>query len=185
MRSTLAFLIVVTSLLSASATQAARGKSRADDPETVAHKACVEGDYKKAISILADLFVDSRDPTYIYNQGRCYQQNHQWVSAIDRFREYLRKAKRATADERAEAEQHIAECQQLLAEEQARTAPLPPQPPVTPPAPAPLPPPVVPEEVVRVPPPPAAAPSGSGLRTAGVVVGVVGVATLGGRSHST
>lgn len=184
MRAVLAFLTVGTMLLSASATQAAHGKSKVEDsPEIVARKACAEGDYKKAISILADLFVHSKDPTHIYNQGRCYQQNHQWVSAIDRFREYLRKAKRATAEERGEAEQHIAECQQLLAEEQARNAP--PPPPVTPPPVAPIPPPpTVPEAVVTTPspssPPAATASSGSGLRTGGIIVGVVGVATLGG-----
>jgi hypothetical protein len=67
----------------------------AEDRETqerTAQKACLLGDFKKGIEILADLYLDTHDPTYIYNHGRCLEQNGQNEPAILRFREYLRKA---------------------------------------------------------------------------------------------
>jgi hypothetical protein len=72
--------------------------------EKAAKKACAAGDYKEGVEILAGLYVDTDDPTYVYNQGRCYQQNHQWRSAVDRFREYLRKRPKARAAEKADVE---------------------------------------------------------------------------------
>ena len=69
--------------------------ARAGDRETqerTAQKACLLGDFKQGIEILADLYLDTHDPTYIYNQGRCLEQNGQNQPAILRFQEYLRKA---------------------------------------------------------------------------------------------
>jgi tetratricopeptide (TPR) repeat protein len=94
--------------------------------EKAAKKACALGDYQKGEDILADLFVETDDPTYVFNQGRCYQQNNRWEQAIGRFREFLRKAERMSAAERANAEKQIADCEGWLAK-----------------APAPVPPPVV------------------------------------------
>jgi hypothetical protein len=37
--------------------------------------------------------VSTNDATYIYNQGRCYEQNGKDAQAVLRFKEYLRKAK--------------------------------------------------------------------------------------------
>lgn len=159
----------------------ARSKSKSsEDPQLIARKACAEGDFKKGVSILVDLYVHSKEPTHIYNQGRCYEQNHQWMSAIDRFREYLRKAPRLTPDEVKETNDHIAECKQLLAEEESRNAP----PPAPPPAPYPPPQPVPSPEPLQPPTPPVGprehAPAGAGgaLRTTGIIVGSVGVAAL-------
>ncbi len=50
------------------------------------------GDHQKGAEILVRLFIQTRDPVYLFNQGRCYQQNHRWAEALGRFREYLRKA---------------------------------------------------------------------------------------------
>ena len=71
------------------------------------------------MEILADLFIDTDDATYIYNQGRCLEQNNRYEDAIGKFREYLRKAARASADEKADAEKHIADCQALLGKKEA------------------------------------------------------------------
>jgi hypothetical protein len=183
----ISFLICVHPLFGAQPTLARPSrntslpKTSSEDSERTAKKACAEGDFKKGVSILTDLYVHSDDPTHIFNQGRCYEQNHQWVSAIDRFREYLRKVRKLSPEERNEAEEHIAECKRLQQEEEAKTAPAPmPQTPVVTPVPPPLttaapqpqPAPIITTPVATTKP-------GNALRTAGVVVGSVGVASLG------
>jgi tetratricopeptide (TPR) repeat protein len=82
--------------------------------EKAAKKACAIGDYQKGIEILADLYVDTNEPTYVFNQGRCYQQNSRFEQAIDRFREFLRKMPNLTAEDKAGVENHIADCEELL-----------------------------------------------------------------------
>ena len=154
----------------------ARGKVGSSDRQ--AKRACAAGDFRKGIEILADLYIRTDDVTYVYNQGRCYEQNHQWTGAIDRFREYLRKASNLTPAVTKDVEKHIADCKRFLDEETAKTAP-PPQP--TPPpvvsAPAAPPPQVI---VVQAPPPPPAPVGrpGSTLRTTGIVVGSAGGVAL-------
>jgi hypothetical protein len=82
--------------------------------ERKAHKACLSGDYAKGVSILSDLFVDSDDPTYILNQGRCFEQNRRYEDAIARFQEYLRAGMNLKPSDKVLAEKHIADCQNLL-----------------------------------------------------------------------
>jgi hypothetical protein len=175
----ISFLIA---LLVAAAPQA-WAKNKIDGLERVAKKACAAGDFRKGIDILADLYVRTEDPTFIFDQGRCYEQNHQWKSAIDRFREFQRKTE-GKPEEQADAEKHMAECKRYLDEEAASVAssspPPPPAkeaPPVTAPPVAVAPPPAVAE--VRTPAPVESQP-GSALRQTGVVLGSVGLATLVG-----
>jgi hypothetical protein len=49
---------------------------------------------------------------YVYNQGRCYQQNGRVDQALNRFREYLRRATGASAEERHEVQGFIDELEQ-------------------------------------------------------------------------
>jgi hypothetical protein len=105
-----------------------RAQTSREAQERAAKKACLVGDTAKGVEILADLFVDTNEPTYIYNQGRCFEQNRMYQDAIGRFREYLVKAKRATPDEKADTEKHIADCQTYLAEAEAAKAASPPTP---------------------------------------------------------
>jgi tetratricopeptide (TPR) repeat protein len=96
------------------------GPAFADKPlskaakEKAAKKACATGDFAKGVDLLADLFVDTNDFSWVYNQGRCYQQNNRWEQAISRFREYLRKAKDISESDRAETERQIADCELSL-----------------------------------------------------------------------
>jgi len=191
----LGFVVVPLFLLAGQASAA-----RIDVQERAAKKACMTGDAAKGVAILADLFIDTSDPTYIYNQGRCYEQNNRYEEAIGRFREYLRKATAATAEEKADAEKHIADCQALLGKKEppspaaaaAEAARSPTPAPVEPAQPA----------LARTPelasPPPAepiagpapeVAPAiegqagprpGSGLRVAGITTFAVGIAALAG-----
>jgi hypothetical protein len=91
--------------------------------ERAARKACMSGDYQKGVDILSDLFINTRDPAHIYNQGRCYEQNGRCEEAVNRFREYLRTAKNPTAEEKLDTEKHIRDCQGLLSQQQAPSTP--------------------------------------------------------------
>jgi hypothetical protein len=147
-----------------------------EEKERAAKKACLSGDYAKGVSLLTDLYVDSNDSTYIFNQGRCYEQGNRCEEAIISFREYLRKTKDAGQVSDGRAERHIADCEELLRKTKAAN-PLPAgqlssQPPPS------LPPPIapVPQVVARVPQPSGRA--GGGLRLAGAVTFGVGVAAI-------
>ena len=162
---------------------AVHAKSKSDSLDKDAKKACSTGDFRKGVEILADLYVRTDDTTFIFNQGRCYEQNHQWTAAIDRFREYLRKTPNRAGDAGSDAEKHIADCKALLAEEEGKTAP----PTMTPPSivvpPAPASPPSAPDvsSPAISPPIDRSAPSAetrSMLPMTGIVVGSVGLALL-------
>jgi hypothetical protein len=45
------------------------------------------------VQLLSELFVSTMDPTFIYDQARCFQQNRRYEDAIARFQEYLRTGK--------------------------------------------------------------------------------------------
>lgn len=122
--------------------------------EKQAKRACLSGDYQTGVSILADLFVQTEDPVYLYNQGRCYEQNVRYVEAGERFREYLRKAQDVTDKIRADVEKHIADCDAGAAKTQPRYA-------MENSLPA-APPPVAPPQMYLPPPPP---PQTSGVVT--------------------
>ena len=151
--------------------------------EKAAQKACALGDYEKGVDILADLLVGSDDPNYVFNQGRCYQQNNRWEQAIARFREYLRKDDNLSDSDKADAERHIGECEAALAKAaQAAQSPAAAPPPVAPvetSAPAPAPPPVTPDVSTKSAPPPSDGSQGKGLRVAGIVCAAVGLAAVG------
>ena len=153
-----------------------------ESKERAARMACLSGDYAKGVALLSELFVDTKDPTYIYNQGRCFEQNRRYEDAVARFQEYLRAGKRLGREEKADAQRHIADCEGLLAKQ---AGPQPVVVPVPAPAPTPAPAPVAPAPVVVAPTPVVqqtsiqpVSESGSGLRTAGVVIAAVGGAAL-------
>ena len=93
--------------------------------EREARTACLAGDYTLGVRLLSELFVSYKDPGFIYNQARCFQQNRRYEDAIGRFHEYLRAGKKLSAEEKADAEKHIADCKELLASEKPQAAPAP------------------------------------------------------------
>jgi tetratricopeptide (TPR) repeat protein len=141
--------------------------------ERAAMKACLTGDAAAGVALLTDLFIDTKDTTYLFNQGRCFEQNRRYEEAIGRFREYLIKTKNLRPEDKADTEKHIAACESYLQTKGTPTAkPEPPtavveRPPVVESKPA---------QVVVVPATPSPVRAGSGLRTAGVVVAAVGAA---------
>ena len=145
--------------------------------------ACLSGDYAKGVAILSELFVDTKNPAYIYNQGRCFEQNRKYEDSIARFQEFLRVGKKLSKEDKAEAQKHITDCQDLLDKQSTQA--------VVTATPAPTPAPAVAQEpaatapaVVAAPPvvqqtnPQLASDSGSGLRTAGIITAVVGGAAV-------
>ena len=172
-------LLLVPFLLSARAVQA----GSVENKERTARMACLSGEFAKGVAILSELFVDTQNPLYIYNQGRCFQQNRRYEDAIARFQEFLRAGKKLSTDDKDEAQKHIADCQDLLAKQSTTAAPLS--------APAPMPAPAVVQGpaasvpvVVAAPPViqqtslPLASDSGSGMRTAGIITAAVGGASV-------
>lgn len=91
-----------------------------DPRELEAKKACLAGRTIQGIELLAALYAETNDATYIFNQGRCFEQNGKAQDAITRFREYLRKASTITPEEKAQVQRHISEM-----EDQARQNPAP------------------------------------------------------------
>lgn len=182
-------LAALVASLSAVAPAEAAGKQASEKAairqaqEKAARKACLAGDYVKGVDLLADLFVETKEATYVFNQGRCFEQNRRYEDAVARFQEYLRAAgAKLSPEDREAAEQHIKANKDLLAQEResvaAQTAPqpfTPPSPsPSTPTAPAQLAP------IVSQPTPPPPASTGRGLRIGGIVLASVGGAALVG-----
>ena len=92
----------------ASSAQAAPSKR-----EMEAREAYAAGRYQQALDLFARLYAETLHPTYLRNIGRCHQNLGQPDPAIASFREYLRKARGLTPDERAEVEGYIREMEAL------------------------------------------------------------------------
>jgi hypothetical protein len=171
------------------ATSPARAASR-EARERMARTACLAGDYSKGATILSQLFVETKDANYIFNQARCFEQNAHCQEAISRFEEYLRVSKRLTDEEKAETQKHISDCQLSLAKQSGQPATAAPVVQIVPavapltatqaPA-APLPP-VAPVQVLNAQAGPdhaqVAVSPGAGLRSAGIITAAVGGAAL-------
>jgi hypothetical protein len=177
-----ALVLPLTALLLLAGSSQAAAKSKREPLEDAAKKACAAGEFRKGVEILADLYVRTDDPVFVFNQGRCYEQNHQWTSAIDRFREYTRKAQPSDAGAVAEAEKHIAECELYRERDEAKSQPpaLSPSPPIIA-ASSPNPPPSAaqetPVQTVPVPVSPTVK-NRSALPAAGIVIGSLGLASV-------
>jgi hypothetical protein len=147
-------------------------KVSSEEQAKAAKKACAAGDFHKGVDILAELYVNTNQTTFIYNQGRCYEQGGKFDAAVLRFREYMLKTKDISAEDKADTEAHIANCIRFQGEQQAKIAPALATPPQA--SPEPIPSPRTPDVVQ----PSAPVPRSSILPTTGIVVGSVGLATL-------
>jgi hypothetical protein len=95
--------------------------AKADTKEQAAMTACLAGEYNKGVALLAELYVKTRNPIYLFNQGRCFEQNGKYEEAIVRFREFQRKNADAGRSPDVQAEKHIADCQAFLDKQKAPT----------------------------------------------------------------
>ncbi len=176
----LGMLLVILAIL-VSLPEPASAASR-QAKERMAKKACLSGDPAKGVDLLAELYVDTNDITYIFNQGRCFEQNRKYEDAIARFREYLVKGEKLTPEEKAVAQKRIEACESYLPKSE-------PPPTVVSPPPAVVSTPVAQAQPIQVPISPEAGvvarqpgqiegKTGSGLRIAGITVASVGAAAL-------
>jgi tetratricopeptide (TPR) repeat protein len=102
---------------------AAPARAQGADPrEAAAKKACAAGRVDEGVELLAELFANTGDVNYVYNQGRCYQQNGVHDKAIQRFREYLRRSPDLPAAERQEVERFISEAEEQVRQRQVAAA---------------------------------------------------------------
>jgi tetratricopeptide (TPR) repeat protein len=121
-------LTVAIVLLALAASPAARAAGD-DGAELKARTHFAAGEYKEALEIYARLYAETLHPTYLRNIARCHQNLGNADKAISSFREYLRKAKDLTPDQRAEIEGYIAEMDQLKQKQAAGARPPPAAPP--------------------------------------------------------
>jgi len=142
---TTAALLLALALASSAAAHAAGD----DGAELKARTHYAAGEYKEALEIYARLYAETMHPTYLRNIARCHQNLGNADKAISSFREYLRKARDLTPQQRAEVEGYIKEMEQLKETKSSSTSPAPPSPAAPPPA---APPPVEPSPALVGPP---------------------------------
>jgi len=92
---------------------ATRAGADGDPREVKAREDFAAGRYQQALDAFAKLYAETVHPTYLRNIGRCYQNMGDPDRAIISFRDYLRKKKEITPEERAEVESFIAEMEAL------------------------------------------------------------------------
>jgi hypothetical protein len=111
MKTTLAVLVPCLLVVPLVQAQEAVVDPRVDEALT----ACVAGEVQKGIRLLAELYTATKDPIWIFNQGRCYHQNAQLTQALSRFREFLRKSKGGPEDvDVRDAQKYITEIETEL-----------------------------------------------------------------------
>jgi hypothetical protein len=99
------------------------GGARAADPATTgdderpkaALAACASGDAAKGIAILGQLYAETRNAGYVFNQGRCYQKNNQLEQARSSFAEYLRIGSSEPPEDIQRAQGFVKEIDEALA----------------------------------------------------------------------
>jgi hypothetical protein len=109
-------LAALVFLVLAGGAKAGAAAADEEDPRPrAALAACARGEVKQGIDVLAELYVQTRNPSFVFNQGRCYQQNGQLELARARFAEYLRVGNNEPIDDIRRAEAFIKEIDDQLA----------------------------------------------------------------------
>ncbi len=85
------------------------GDGELNPRELAARDKCDDGRTRAGVALFAQLFVETLDPIYIYRQAQCYQRNDHDESAIERYREYLRRRPDASERDRQWIEARIGE----------------------------------------------------------------------------
>jgi hypothetical protein len=99
-------------------------RSSEDKRPTTALAACASGDVAKGIAILGELYAETLNPAYVFNQARCYQKNDKLEQARASFSEYLRLGANEPPEDIQRAQAFIKEIDAAL-ERQRASAPAP------------------------------------------------------------
>jgi len=153
--STAVLTAVTTLCASARAEEPAAGGD--DKRPTAALAACASGDVTKGIALLGELYAETRNPSYVFNQGRCYQKNNKLEEARSSFSEYLRIGTSEPPEDIQRAQGFIKEIDDALARQRASQ----------------------PTPVLVTPVQPAGEGRSHALRTTSIVLAAVGVAAVG------
>jgi hypothetical protein len=119
--------------------------------------ACASGNVDKGIAILGELYAETRNPSYVFNQGRCYQKNGQLEPARHRFAEYLRIGTSEPPEDIQRAQGFVKEIDDTLARQRASQ----------------------PAPVIVAPAAPSAEGHAHALRVSSIVLAAFGVAAVG------
>jgi tetratricopeptide (TPR) repeat protein len=96
-----------------------------DTRELQAREEFAAGRYQQALDLFAKLYAETLHPVYLRNIGRCYQNLGDPDRAIISFRDYLRKHKTISVEERKEVDDFIAEMEQLRKQKAGAATPPP------------------------------------------------------------
>jgi tetratricopeptide (TPR) repeat protein len=121
-------LVAVLTVLGTWAPQALEAAPSSNRREMRAREAFAAGRYHEALDIYIELYAEELHPNYLRNIGRCYQNLDDPERAISSFREYLRKARELSSEERKEIDGYIGEMREL---QRKRAAPARADPPPT------------------------------------------------------
>ncbi len=98
----------------------AQAQEAGQDPRVgEAKTACGAGDVQNGVRLLAELYTASGDPIWIFDQGRCFQENDQLTLALTRFKEFLRKSEGTPNEDIRDAQSYIAEIEAELQRSQS------------------------------------------------------------------
>ena len=95
---------------------AAQGTATATEPPSAQHvaelaaqarKLCANENPQQGVAVLAELYVVTGHAAWVYNQGRCWEENGHYEKARLRFEEYLRKVEEITERDRRAVERRI------------------------------------------------------------------------------
>jgi tetratricopeptide (TPR) repeat protein len=136
-------------------------------------------EYDKALIEYKSAYLAQPDPAFLFNIGQCYRKLGQTAEALNFFQQYLKKATPDDPNRRqVEARIRDIEAEAKLKAEAAQAAPV--QAPAAEPSPPPPAVPAIPAAAASVEQAPAVPQtSGRGLRTAGVICGAAGLASIG------
>jgi hypothetical protein len=109
--SALAAILIVAVFIAISA----RAQAAEDPRERQGRALYAKGEYQAALEVFANLFAEKGDAIYLRNIGRCNQKLRRPDQAIDAFQDYLRRARKVSAAEKAEIEGYIKEMEDLKA----------------------------------------------------------------------
>jgi tetratricopeptide (TPR) repeat protein len=99
-----------------------QAQAASDTREIKAREDFAAGRFQEALDIFARLYAESLHPIYLRNIGRCYQGLQNPDRAIATFRDYLRKSKAITLEEKKEIEGFISEMEDLKRQREAAAA---------------------------------------------------------------
>jgi hypothetical protein len=94
-----------------------------DKRPNAALAACASGDVAKGIAILGELYAETRNPSYVFNQARCHQKNNQLEQARSSFAEYLRIGTSEPPEDIQRAQGFIKELDDAIARQRAAAPP--------------------------------------------------------------